>query len=455
MSSGMNPTPSSRLSPRQKSAMARLCARVPPYSTSGVERTWSNSPQKCVIAKVVKTNCELKPSRSSARRRSSGSKAPSASHPLRSIRFCSASATAAGFLCRSSACAMALSTSLPPDPIASGCSLGRMSGSAWEISQSRVSMTWLSASLKIRPSAYGIAITSALAEFARHMPARFGLQDNAGKGAPYRGKKLAKRMRSHKSNLSLARRSDNSMSMRSRHPAALALLSLLGAFCVVACATPLWAQSQTEPLKTFTDPDDAFSFRYSNNLIHCEQKKQGNSEQLYWDPGESCSAYHPVCDELLAGERHTSIVCFGYPRNKFTDTRAFEAATFSVEVVDDSTTEKSCLAGLTDADADKKGITKINGVSFSVFGLGSLGSNQSVNVDLYRTFYRGKCYQLGIDVATAAAAVFDPHARDLTDADWNEVNGTLEQARKSFRFLNTTAIAHSWFLMITPIGKDG
>jgi len=287
------------------------------------------------------------------------------------------------------------------------------------------------------------------------MPARFGLQDNAGKGAPYRGKKLAKRMRSHKSNLSLARRSDNSMSMRSRHPAALALLSLLGAFCVVACATPLWAQSQTEPLKTFTDPDDAFSFRYSNNLIHCEQKKQGNSEQLYWDPGESCSAYHPVCDELLAGERHTSIVCFGYPRNKFTDTRAFEAATFSVEVVDDSTTEKSCLAGLTDADADKKGITKINGVSFSVFGLGSLGSNQSVNVDLYRTFYRGKCYQLGIDVATAAAAVFDPHARDLTDADWNEVNGTLEQARKSFRFLNTTAIAHSWFLMITPIGKDG
>src|SRR5579863_7390673 len=42
-------------------------------------------------------------------------------------------------------------------------------------------MMWLSASLKIRPSAYGIAITSAPDEFARHQFAcAFRPQDNAG-----------------------------------------------------------------------------------------------------------------------------------------------------------------------------------------------------------------------------------------------------------------------------------
>ena len=148
------------------------------------------------MAKVVKTNCELKPSRSSARRRSSGSNAPSASHPLRSIRFCSASAAAAGSLWRSAACAIAFSTILPPDPIASGCSLGRMSGSACEISQSRVSMMWLSASLKIRPSAYGIAITSQQQNSrGAQSPARFAfkiVEDRRGVQRDWKGSESRK-----------------------------------------------------------------------------------------------------------------------------------------------------------------------------------------------------------------------------------------------------------------------
>jgi hypothetical protein len=61
--------------------------------------------------------------------------------------------------------------------------------------------------------------------------------------------------------------------------------------------------------------------------------------------------------------------------------------------------------------------------------------NQFLETHAYRTFHKGKCYQLGINVATANPKVYEPPARDLTAADWREVNGTLEQALKSFRSL--------------------
>lgn len=222
--------------------------------------------------------------------------------------------------------------------------------------------------------------------------------------------------------------------MKVRHAGALALMGWS-----VLTPSLSWAQSHAEALKTFTAPDGAFSFRYSNDLIHCEHKMQGFGEDYYWTP-DICTAYEPTCDEL-ADPFHgqTSIACFAYPKNKFTDTEAFEAATFSVEVVAEQTTAKSCLAGPNlkgprgeGLDVDKLGTTRINGVSFARFELGEAGMNQGVDVKLYRTFHKRKCYQLGIDEANAAAVLFDPPAKE---ADWGEVEGMLEQARKSFRFL--------------------
>jgi len=152
-----------------------------------------------------------------------------------------------------------------------------------------------------------------------------------------------------------------------------------------------------------------------------------------WTPPEICSAYHPTCDGLAdPGRGQTSIACFAYPKNRFTDTKAFESATFSVEVVDEHTTAKSCLAGPEFEGLDKHGTTTIHGVSFAGFEFGEGGMNQGVDVKLYRTFHNGRCYQLGIDEANAAAEVFDPPAKE---PDWGEVDSALEQARKSFRFL--------------------
>ena len=141
-------------------------------------------------------------------------------------------------------------------------------------------------------------------------------------------------------------------------------------------------------------------------------------------------AYHPVCDELFRTPgSQTAVACFAYPRNSFTNTPVFEAATFSVEIVDHRATRKSCLTADPDVDEERSETTTINGVSFAVFRFEEGGMNQSVEGHAYRAFRNGKCYQLGIN---QASAVFDPSVRE---PDWNQVKHTLEQALKSFRFL--------------------
>lgn len=103
---------------------------------------------------------------------------------------------------------------------------------------------------------------------------------------------------------------------------------LLSVVFFVASSSPSWAQHPAETLKIFTAPDGAFSLRYSSELIQCQQKKQADGGYT-WIPTENCAAYFPVCDDEVAQES-TAIACFAYPRNKFTNSKVFEAATFSV-----------------------------------------------------------------------------------------------------------------------------
>ncbi len=217
------------------------------------------------------------------------------------------------------------------------------------------------------------------------------------------------------------------MNMRSVVAACMLVLSSM--VCAQSVAGKKEVQSQI-PLKTFTNPDGAFQFNYPEILIVCQQQTQGARV-----PAKNCSAYHPVCDAETP-EKHTGIACLAYPKNKFTDTDAFEAATFSVEVLDRSVTEQDCLAKPPDELFEQRARLRIHGVSFAVFEFGEGGMNQSVGGHVYRAFHGGKCYQLGINAATANADVFDPPARELTKEDWAQVNGALEQARDSFRFLH-------------------
>ena len=214
--------------------------------------------------------------------------------------------------------------------------------------------------------------------------------------------------------------------MKFRHAAALALV----AWYVLTPALS-WAEGHTVASKTFTAPDGAFSFRYWDQLVRCKPPNRGD----VWEPADICSAYHPVCDGSLVYEQY-GVACFAYPRNKFTNTPAFEAATFSVEILDTKKTDKSCLTFDPDFE-ERTGTKKINGVLFTVFGFVEGGMNQSVDGTAYRAFYKGKCYQLGVNFATFNddPEDYDPPIRSLTERDVNEVNSKLEQALKSFKFL--------------------
>jgi len=206
---------------------------------------------------------------------------------------------------------------------------------------------------------------------------------------------------------------------------------------LILLAAPAWTQDTgkkqaPKDLQTFTSPDGTFQFAYAALLIRCELQK--NAAGFSWIPERNCSAYHPVCD-AETGPDITPIACIAYPKNNFTDTEAFQAATFSVETVNGVTSAEKCLAGPESGLFESRDPVQIHGVSFAVFEFSEGGMNKAVAGHIYRAFHRGNCYQLGINAATATADVFDPPARELTKSDWQEINCRLEQARDSFQFL--------------------
>jgi hypothetical protein len=186
-------------------------------------------------------------------------------------------------------------------------------------------------------------------------------------------------------------------------------------------------------LQTFTSPDGSFQFEHSDLLIHCEQRAQPGG--YAWIQNE-CVAYFPTCDEGIGLDQKTTIIaCFAYPRNKHTNTGAFEAATFSVAGVDSAADEKSCLSPPLDQLDRRVGTTSLGGIDYVAFETGEAGMNQHVSANVYRTLHGTKCYQLTIAAAGANAEVFDPPERKLTKEDWAEVHSKLNQARDTFRFL--------------------
>jgi hypothetical protein len=131
-------------------------------------------------------------------------------------------------------------------------------------------------------------------------------------------------------------------------------------------------------------------------------------------------------------------VCFAYPATEFKDYPTFEAATFSVAMIETARTERQCFSELLDEAIDKPGTAKfarISGVRFRVFQTFGAAMNQGVKGHLYRRYHRGSCYQLAINIETASAGVFDPGVKELSQKDWAEVNGRLEECLQSFRFL--------------------
>ncbi len=186
-------------------------------------------------------------------------------------------------------------------------------------------------------------------------------------------------------------------------------------------------------LKTFFGSE--FRFQYASLLIPCEKKEQGTRDGYYWVP-DSCSAYFPVCDDL-GGQGSETIACIAYPRKKFADAPAFEAAAFSVAAVE-AASEKDCLARDPDSGAapERNGKTvTINEVKFRLFDFGEGGMSQSAAGQVYLTFHRRKCYRLSVSMASVSSGAFDGDINEFSKEDADEVRSRLEQVRDSFTFV--------------------
>jgi len=216
----------------------------------------------------------------------------------------------------------------------------------------------------------------------------------------------------------------------------ISALEQLGSFGAEPSTYPCQANKilDANTMNTFTSPDDAFTFNYSELLVYCmESKKQAG----WWEPSDSCEAYFHVCDDLDIEDGKT-LACFAYPRDKFEDSPTFEAAAFSVAEVKETTTEMDCLSGSPDWRAEQSesgGTESINGVKFKVFESSEGGMSQAVDGRMYRTFHGNKCYELSIRMATASSGAFDPGTiNEFTTEDENEVQGRLKQVLNSFAF---------------------
>ena len=133
---------------------------------------------------------------------------------------------------------------------------------------------------------------------------------------------------------------------------------------------------------------------------------------------------------------YAPIACFAYPRDKYTNTSSFEAATFSVEIINHIATVKDCVSAPPDEVFRRRDAEVIlHGIKFAVFEFGEAGMSQAVSGDVYRVFHGGRCYQLGVNVATANAQTFDPPAKEFARQDRRAVRSPLDAARASFRFL--------------------
>lgn len=136
----------------------------------------------------------------------------------------------------------------------------------------------------------------------------------------------------------------------------------------------------------------------------------------------------------------SAVACVVYPRDRYSGTN-FLGAWFEERVIDDATTRGACLTSPMRAPnypefRVAKDLRTINGVRF-LHGISTdAAASLYVSTDLYRTFHRGRCYELSINLATNSFGSFDPGTvREFTPKDDQRVRIELTTILDSFRFV--------------------
>ncbi len=180
--------------------------------------------------------------------------------------------------------------------------------------------------------------------------------------------------------------------------------------------------------QVFRSADDAFQFSYRNDFKVCTAGKIK----------ECIDSYIPACED-------DAIVCVVYPAKRFGDT-SFGAAAFQVREIhteQEQMTADVCVTPYPPSGSEypefqisaKNPAERIGGILFVHGARDEAAMSHSSSVDVYRTFHRKRCYELSVGQSGTNPDVFDPPKKTLTDEQLKDVDESLTQILRSFRFL--------------------
>ncbi|HEV8523631.1 MAG TPA: hypothetical protein VGQ71_03965 [Terriglobales bacterium] len=183
-----------------------------------------------------------------------------------------------------------------------------------------------------------------------------------------------------------------------------------------------WAQTGK---KTYTSPDGVFSFSYPSSF------------NLHTDPEHH---HARLCSDY--------IVCLTYDPSQYAGSD-FAGATFWVEnpvqLLDNGSTaqavitEADCLAFRT-YEQEPVSAVRINGVKFATVSFWGAAGGTSDQVQLFRTFHHGKCYELGAAWSIASSGYEKEdyesgRVKHFTKASQKKIRAALNAIVKGFHFL--------------------
>jgi len=207
-------------------------------------------------------------------------------------------------------------------------------------------------------------------------------------------------------------------------------MSLLIAVALPSQVSNAQQRVSTDRTGIFTASDGAFRFSYPKDFQVCTQGKIDPCNQ----------SYIPVCQE-------DAVVCVIYPAEQFKDT-SFGAASFQVREISqkgEAETPDVCATpyprkeiGTSDwpeflISTDHPQVM-IGDVQF-IHGIrDGVATGKSIDLDLYRAFHKGRCFELSVSQTGTNPNMSDPPLKTLTPAQYKQLHQSMSQILHSFRF---------------------
>jgi hypothetical protein len=112
----------------------------------------------------------------------------------------------------------------------------------------------------------------------------------------------------------------------------------------------------------------------------------------------------------------------------------FQAAAFSVSELKAPTTQAECLkVGEPPPHVGTARNESVNGVTFTVMETDGVATGNLIDGYVYRSFHRGKCYELDVRIAFSNPDYADPGT--MKNFDFKAVHHRLKQVLDTFKFV--------------------